>query len=139
MLSELRRRYPLRLDLPSESEIRQCISYLTQKQKKGQSTSYITRSSISEPYLDTINAIFDENKTIAPKVAWQLFQERHPLTDPFPESYPVEKKVKNKISSLKAQHKRRCTNNDLCKYYFFLQSCSLLYNHYCNVEPNVPK
>ena len=39
MIAELRRRYPTRLDLPSESETRAFISGLFVKQKKGKDTT----------------------------------------------------------------------------------------------------
>ena len=49
MLAELRWRYPNRLDLPSESEISQCVSTLMAKQKKGHGTTAASIRGIAEP------------------------------------------------------------------------------------------
>jgi len=104
MLMELRRKYPGRLDMPSETEIRSVISSLMAKQKKGQSTDVIVSNrGIAEPYFETVLQIFRENVEIK---AWQIFQEKHPpptLQEPQP-TYPLEKSVKSKISALKASY-----------------------------------
>ena len=112
MLSELVRRHPTRLDLPSESEIRQHTSSLVAKQKKRQSTSYQSSRGIMELYLETALEIFERNKQIAPRIAWQEFVQTHPFVEPLPEGYPDEKKIKSKISSLKAKHKKDDANNN---------------------------
>ena len=107
MLAELRRRYPARLDLPSESEIRQCISTLMGKQKRGQDTVLVANRGISQPYLSSVIEIFEECPDIAPAAAWKQFQQLHPPTEASAASYPTESKVKSKISSLKTQRKNR--------------------------------
>ena len=92
MLSELTRRHPTRLDLPSESEMRQCVSALIAKQKKLLTTRFNRSRGIAQPYLNTILNVFEENQSIDPRLAWQIFQERHPITDPLPEMCPEEKR-----------------------------------------------
>lgn len=104
MLAELRRRYPLRLDLPSESEIRACISTLMAKQKKGQDTVLTSKRGIPEPYLSSVLEIFQDTPDIAPRVSWKKFQALHPLLKLH---LPHILKVKSKISSLKSQLKKR--------------------------------
>ena len=111
MVSELKRRHPTRLDLPSESEVRQCVSSLVAKQKKGQSATFQTNRGIASPYLETILHIFEQDKTIAPRIAWQKFIVECPFVHPLPQWYPDEKKVKSKISSLKAAFKKQQKNN----------------------------
>ena len=56
--------------------------------------------------------MFESDQTIAPRIAWQIFQQHHPIIEPLPETCPEEKKVKSKISSLKSQLKKRSSNND---------------------------
>ena len=112
-LSELVRKYPTRLDLPSESEIRQLISSLVAKQKKGLSTDYTGRKTgIQKPFIDTIIEIFENNKNIAPRIAWQKFIIEYPYVHPLPKDYPEEKQVKSKISSLKVAYKKQNNNNN---------------------------
>ena len=58
MLAELQRRYPGRLDLPSEQEIREQITALTAKQKKGQSAISSIKRGIAEPFMSTTLEFF---------------------------------------------------------------------------------
>ena len=108
ILAELRRKYPTRLDLPSESEIRACISTLVAKEKKkkqqGQGAGVVQSRGIAEPFLSSVIAIVDEFPTIVPAAAWQKFLVRHPPTDD--PTYPTVLQVKSKVSSLKAQRKK---------------------------------
>ncbi len=108
MLAELARRYPGRLDLPSEFEIRQRITSLMNKKKAGQSIVPGCRTrGIVQPYMDTVISIFNENREIAPKAAWEKFTYVHPVpTDVAIGNYPGEKQVRAKISSLKSAWKK---------------------------------
>ena len=89
MLAELKRRYPHRLDLPSESEIRQCISTLMAKQKKGQETDLNANRGVPQPFLTSLISIFEENSNIRPRDAWKPFQEMNPPAEAFSASYPM--------------------------------------------------
>lgn len=104
MLAELARRYPGRL----EFEVRQRIMSLMSKKKAGQSIvpGCPTRG-IVQPYLSTIISIFDKDVDIAPRAAWEKFQSLHRPAEPPDGTYPTAAKVKSKISSLKAQRKKR--------------------------------
>ena len=107
MLAELTRRYPHRLDLPSESEIRQCISTLMAKQKKGHATELNPNRGVAQPFLASLISIFEENADIKPKEAWRQFQELHPPSEAMSSSYPTEQRVKSKISSMKVKYKKQ--------------------------------
>jgi len=107
MLAELKRRYPSRLDLPSESEIRQCISTLVAKQKKGQETDLHANRGVPQPFLTSLTSIFEENPNIRPRDAWKRFQEINPPAEALSASYPTEQQVKSKISSMKVKRKRQ--------------------------------
>ena len=107
MLAELQRRYPGRLDLPSEQEIRERITALTAKQKKGQSAISTVKRGIADPFMSTILEIFRKNPTVTPRVAWAQFIEVHPPQNEYTVPYPDQSKVKNKFSALKAKNKTR--------------------------------
>lgn len=88
------------------------ISTLVARQRKGQSTQYNTTNyGIAKPYIHTIISIFKLDHIIAPRVALQKFIDLHPVTDPPSKNYPSNKKIKSKISSLKAKHKKDNNNN----------------------------
>ena len=114
MLEKLKQQYPERLDLPSETEIRQAITTLMAKQKKGQQTTLTTTRGIQMPYLATVIRIFNEsNGTIKPAAAWTAFQQIHPPPVNNLEEqakYPTAVKVKGKISALRTQ--ARAANPD---------------------------
>ena len=75
MLSVLRAKYPGRLDLPSESEIRQAIAVMMVKLKKGQAHDLTKRRGDIEPYLTTLMQIFQNPEgNIRSAEAWQQFQ-----------------------------------------------------------------
>jgi hypothetical protein len=101
MLNVLKSRYQDALDLPSETEIRQAISTLITKQKKGKPISLSRNRGIKSPFLDTIQEIVDQNPTIKPREALQLFKDIH--TDASDDGYPTDKQIKSKISALKAK------------------------------------
>lgn len=61
--------------------------------------------------IDTIISIFESDHIIAPRVALQKFIELHPVTDLPSENYLSHKKIKSKISILKANYKRDNNNN----------------------------
>ncbi len=78
MLEKLKQKYPDRLDLPSETEIRQAITTLMAKQKKGQQAMLSTTRGIMIPYLATVIGVFnDSNGTIKLAAAWTAFQQIH--------------------------------------------------------------
>ena len=79
--------------------------------KKGESATFQSNRGIAEPCLQTFVETFEENKTIAPRIAWQKFVEKCPFVHPLPQWCPDEKKLKAKISSLKAACKKRNSNN----------------------------
>jgi hypothetical protein len=114
MLEKLKQKYPDRLDLPSETEIRQLITTLIAKQKKGQQATQTTTRGITMPYLATVIRIFNEsNGTIKPAAAWTAFQQIHPTPINNPEEqlrYPTAAQVKGKISALRSQW--RAANRD---------------------------
>ena len=107
MLEKLKQQYPDRFDLPSETEIRQAITTLMAKQKKGQQTTLTTTRGMQMPCLATVIRIFNEsNGTIKPPAAWTTFQQIHPPPVNNPEEqarYPTAVKVKGKISALRSQ------------------------------------
>jgi hypothetical protein len=109
-----KQKYPDRLDLPSETEIRQSITTLIAKQKKGQQATQTTTRGITMPYLATVIRIFNEsNGTIKPAAAWTAFQQIHPTPINNPEEqlrYPTAAQVKGKISALRSQW--RAANRD---------------------------
>jgi hypothetical protein len=113
-LEKLKQQYPDRLDLPSETEIRQAITTLMAKQKKGQQITIITIWGIQMPYLATVIRIFNEsNGTIKPAAAWTAFQQIHSPPVNYPDEqakYPTAIKVKGKISALRTQ--ARAANSD---------------------------
>lgn len=107
MLSELRRKYPGRLDLPSETEIRSVISCLMAKKRKGQSqiNNVNVNRGIPEPFKSTVLEIFRADPNVVPRRAWDIFLQRHPPTDNAA-VLSYESKVKSKISSLKVQFRK---------------------------------
>jgi hypothetical protein len=111
MLEKLRQKYPGRLDLPPESEIRQAITTLLSKQKRGGRMTLSSNRGIAEPFYSTVISIFNESDgQVKPAEAWKLFQEKHPspsdATSP-ENNYPSMQKVKSKISALKAAKKKK--------------------------------
>ena len=116
MLEKLKQKYPDRLDLPSETEIRQAITTLVAKQKKGQQATLNSTRGIMMPYLATVIRIFnDSNGTIKPAAAWTAFQQIHPppTNDAVEEArYPTAVKVKGKISALRSQARAANANGD---------------------------
>lgn len=110
MLEALKRKHPGRLDLPSETEIRQAITMLMDKNKKGQTLSLVRKTGIAEPYRSTVMQIFVESQsTIKPADAWQKFQLKHsqPLEGDHSLKYPSKKQVTSLISSLKTKYKNK--------------------------------
>ena len=100
MASVLKKRYPGRFDLPSENEIRQAMSTLSGKQRKGEDPTLISnRRAIKEPCLSTIQDIVEKNPEVKPAEARTMFQEKHP--DNTIDGYPEKKKFKTKFSSEK--------------------------------------
>ena len=61
MLEKLRQKYPGRLDLPPESEIRQAITTLLSKQKRGGLLTLCSNRGIAEPFHSTVVRIFHES------------------------------------------------------------------------------
>jgi len=107
MLEKLRQKYSGRLDLPPESEIRQAITVLMVKHRKGQNVSLSSTRGIAQPYLSTVVQIFVESGgRIKPADAWKLFQEKHPAPESESTCYPPMSKIKSKISALKAAYKK---------------------------------
>lgn len=110
MLEALMHKYPGRIDLPSETEIRQTITMLTDKKKKGKTLSFVRKTGIVEPYRTTVMRIFVESQAnIKPADAWTKFQLEH--TQPTEEdqmlTYPSKKQVTSLISSSKTKYKNK--------------------------------
>ena len=81
MLEKLKVKYPNRLDLPPESEIRSLITSTVVRNKRyqGESLAYQSRSGIYEPYLSTIIRLFNNsNGLIMPKDSLESFLQSHP-------------------------------------------------------------
>ncbi len=114
MLEKLKQQYTDRLNLPSETEIRQTITTLAAKQKKGQQAALSTARGIILLYVATVIRIFnDSNRTIKPAAGWTIFQQIHPPPTNNAEEesrYPTAAKVKSKISALRSQ--ARTANTD---------------------------
>ena len=106
MLECLRVKYPDKLDLPSETEIRQRIASLTAKYKK-HGTIDLKRG-IQRPFKGILTTIVvDSEYRIKPKQALEMFKIKiteQNLTDH--EDKPDDKRVKSFISSLKAKYKK---------------------------------
>ena len=62
MLERIKRQNPGRLDLPSETEIRQAISALMAKMKSGKAITLSNLRGIAMPYLATVVRIFVERE-----------------------------------------------------------------------------
>ena len=106
MLAELSRRYPGRLDLPSEQEIRERITALTSKQKSGKLMCTNSDRGIPAPFMSTIHSIFKDNPSIAPQAAWDEFTKLKRSQGEYGILYPEQKRVKNKILALKVKYKQ---------------------------------
>ena len=111
MLERIKRQNPGRLDLPSETEIRQAISALMAKMKSGKAITLSNSRGIAMPYLATVVRIFVEREgNVTPRDAWRIFQENHPPPEDLESSndsnYPAMEKVKSKISALKTALKK---------------------------------
>ena len=109
MLNNLRKKYPGRLDLPSETEIRQAIGSMVAQQNKGQTPNLSSRRGMATTYNDTIVQIFrDSNGEVMPRHAWEQFQKIHPILPNNQEDteYPSKQQVTSKISSLRVKFKK---------------------------------
>lgn len=108
MLEALRNKYPERLDLPSETEIRQYITALTAKYNK-HSTIHIKRG-IQEPFKTIItNIVVELHYLVKPKDALDQFKGmvvEHLCREDFPDDV----KVKSFISELKSNYKKSQTH-----------------------------
>ena len=108
MLETLRLKFPDRLDLPSETEIRQRITALTAKYKK-HGTIFVKKG-IQEPFKTLLRGIVESsNFTIKPKDALVSFKTKA-VEHSGSEDYPTDSKVKSFISALKAKHRKSQTN-----------------------------
>ena len=58
ILEKIKWAYPHRLDLPSETEIRQAISTLMSKMNSGKDPNLSSSRGIAMPYLETVVSIF---------------------------------------------------------------------------------
>ena len=109
MLNNLRRKYPGRLDLPSETEIRQAIGSMVSQQNKGQPPNLSSRRGVTGNYNDTILKIFRDSKgEIMPRHAWDEFQKIHPRLPSNQDDieYPSKQQVTSKISSLRVKYRK---------------------------------
>jgi hypothetical protein len=103
MLETLRTLYPNRLDLPSETEIRQGIAAITAKYKK-HGTIHIKRG-IQDPFKTVLSNIVQESiYTIKPRDAIDIFKART-IEYANRDDYPSEAKVKSFVSALKSKYK----------------------------------
>ena len=106
MLECLRVKYPNKLDLPSETEIRQRITSLVAKYKK-HGTIYLKRG-IQEPFKGILmNIVISSRYQVKPQQALEFFRLKiteQNLTDH--EDKPDNKHVKSFISALKSKHKK---------------------------------
>lgn len=108
MLEALRNKYPERLDLPSETEIRQYITALTAKYNK-HSTIHIKRG-IQEPFKTIItNRVVESHYLVKSKYA--LDQLKAIVVGHLgSEDWPDDVKVKYFISSLKSKYNNSQTH-----------------------------
>ena len=106
MLECLRSKHPEKLDLPSETEIRQRIASLTAKYKKHGTIDL--KKGIQKPFKGILSTIvMDSEHQVKTKQALELFKVKVSelnLTDH--EDKPDDKQVKSFISSLKSKHKK---------------------------------
>ena len=103
ILETLRNKYPNRLDLPSEIEIRQRITALTARYKKHGAIRI--KRGMQEPFKTLItNMVQESSYSIKPKDAAELFKEnssQYVNSD----DYPTDAQVKSFVSALKSKHK----------------------------------
>ena len=88
MLDRLKKKYPDKFDLPSETEIRQAMSTLASQLKKGVQPSLQHKRGINETFLSTV-MIVEGCAALTPEEAWNMFVEHHP--DAEAENYPTKK------------------------------------------------
>ncbi|KAG1680512.1 Beta-TrCP [Nymphon striatum] len=104
MLEQLRLKYPDRLDLPSESEIRQRISSLFAKYKK-HGTIETKRRGIIDFYRRRIyDIVSDSSFQIKPAAALRKFLDACTDEEKSEETFPEDKKIKTYVSQIKSQH-----------------------------------
>ena len=107
MLEHIRRKNPGRLDLPSENEIRQAITTLVAKAKKGKVISLTSNRGIAQPYLGTIISIFRQCEgKMRPKDFYNEFLQVHSASDDersATQTFPERKQVLSKFSQLKSK------------------------------------
>lgn len=106
MLEQLRAKYPGRLDLPSEAEIRQRISSLFAKYKNN-GTIETKRRGVEDPYRERIYVIVSESQfKIKPAEALRKFLSDCTYQEKDSEAFPMDDKVKAFVSQIKTKHKR---------------------------------
>ena len=106
MIEILKNKYPDRLTIPSEQEVRTYITSLVQKYKKD--STMTKKTGVVEPYRSGLVAILEANSyDITPAAALTAFKERMPRPEGEDESaprYPTDVQVKSLVSRLRKQH-----------------------------------
>jgi len=106
MLEELRRRYPGRYSLPSESEITSAISSLLQKQKRGAPLQSTSRG-ILRAFADDICRLLDQDPSLKPAEGLRRLKLMYTNdAGELPSDFPADGKVKSKISATKSARKK---------------------------------
>ena len=106
MIEMLRSKYPGRLDLPSESEIRQRISSLFAKYKK-QGTIESKRKWIVDSFRERICSIVSTSQfQIKPAEALRKFLSTCTDEEKESEDFPEDARVKTFVYQNKSKHKR---------------------------------
>jgi hypothetical protein len=107
MVEELRRRFPDRFDIPSETEVTISISGLFKKWKDGnldRASTTPKRPRMCKPALYHITAIFVESRgTIKPAAAVRELKQR--LDPNATDGFPTDAQIKSKISAMKTKMK----------------------------------
>lgn len=114
MREALKRRYPGRLSIPTESELRTKISQLFSKSKTtrdglvqeattGTKKKRGRKSKLSKEQEDFLEGLIASDPCVKAKKGWQTFLAK------FPAAAELEKPVKNKINTLKQAKRRKKT------------------------------
>lgn len=115
ILAELRRKYPGRLDLPSEGEIRtEILALMKRKMRWGTSGPQTRRykeerrykgKGMGEPYVTMITDRVKNFPRMTPKEHWLKLLEEFPQTEENKSDYPTQKQVKARIDTIRKREK----------------------------------
>mmetsp|Transcript_18656 Transcript_18656/g.21067 ORF Transcript_18656/g.21067 Transcript_18656/m.21067 type:complete len:178 (+) Transcript_18656:313-846(+) len=106
MLEQLRKDYPYRYTLPTETVIRQTISKLFKKQKKEGGRGRRKNTKIGRSYVQKCQEYLREERLLMPRFAWlKLVDDFKKEDGSLPADFPKEDALKRKFSVLKADTK----------------------------------